>query len=58
MISAVPEPNRNATKMAAALRALQKLQDKHHGVVESKDLDDEQRDLLVGTGFLKPVLKG
>ncbi|CAN7581767.1 Fic family protein [Variovorax sp. LjRoot178] len=51
-------PNPNAVKMAAALRALQKLQDKHHGVVESKDLSDEQRDLLVGTGFLKPVLKG
>lgn len=51
-------PNPNAVKMAAALRALQKLQDKHHGVVGSKDLSDEQRDLLVGTGFLKPVLKG
>lgn len=44
--------------MVAALRALQRLQDKHHGVVESRDLDDEHRELLVGTGFLKPVLKG
>ncbi|MEO5738742.1 MAG: Fic family protein [Variovorax sp.] len=51
-------PNPNAAKLAAALRALHKLQDKHHGVVESKDLTDEQRDLLVGTGFLRPVLKG
>jgi fido (protein-threonine AMPylation protein) len=47
-----------ASKMAAALRALHKLQDKHHGVVESKDLADEQRELLLGTGFLKPILKG
>ncbi|MES2950468.1 MAG: Fic family protein [Pseudomonadota bacterium] len=52
------EQNANAAKMAAALRALQKLQDKHHGVVESRDLSDEQRDLLLGTGFLKPVIKG
>lgn len=44
--------------MAAALRVLQRLQDKHQGVVESKDLSDEYRDLLVATGFLKPVLKG
>ena len=52
------DPNPNAAKMAAALRALHKLQDKHQGVVESKDLGDEQRDLLVETGFLKPVLRG
>lgn len=52
------EPNPNAARMTAALRTLQKLQDKHHGVVESKDLPDKQRDLLVSTGFLKPVLKG
>ncbi|MES2832983.1 MAG: Fic family protein [Pseudomonadota bacterium] len=57
-MSALPEPNPNAAKMAAALRALHKLQDKYHGVVESKDLNDAQRDLLVSTGFLKPVLKG
>lgn len=44
--------------MADALRALRKLQDKHHGVVESKDLDEGKRELLVNTGFLKPVLKG
>ena len=58
MVNAVTEPNPNAAKMAAALRALQRLQDKHHGVVESKDLDDQQRDLLLATGHLKPVLKG
>lgn len=50
-----PSPN---AKMAAALRALQRLQDKHQGVVESKDLNDGHRDLLVSTGFLKPVIKG
>ena len=58
MTSVVPRPNANAAKMADALRALRKLQDKHHGVVESKDLDENKRELLVNTGFLKPVLKG
>ena len=52
------QPNPHAVKMAAALRALQKLQGKHNGVVGSKDLGDDQRDLLVETGFLKPILKG
>ena len=58
MVIASTKTSPNAAKMAAALRVLQKLQDKHHGVVESRDLDDEQRELLVRTGFLKPVLKG
>lgn len=57
MTASSPTPSSN-TKMAAALRVLQRLQDKHQGVVESKDLSDEYRDLLVATGFLKPVLKG
>ncbi len=44
--------------LAAALRALKRLQDKHHGVVESKDLSDEHRAVLTDTGFLRPVIKG
>jgi fido (protein-threonine AMPylation protein) len=44
--------------MADALRALKRLQDKHHGVVESKDIADEHRALLLETGFLRPVMKG
>jgi fido (protein-threonine AMPylation protein) len=48
----------SAARMASALRALHKLQDKHHGVVESRDLADPHRALLASTGFLKPVLKG
>jgi fido (protein-threonine AMPylation protein) len=58
MVTTLTEANPNAVKLAAALRALQKLQDKHHGVIESKDLNEEQRELLVRTGFLKTVLKG
>jgi hypothetical protein len=44
--------------LAAALKVLKRLQDKHHGVVEYKDLKDDQRALLVDTGFLRPVMKG
>ena len=47
------------TTLAAALKTLKRLQEKHDGVVEASDLkDDEQRVLLVETGFLKPVMKG
>lgn len=45
-------------KLAAALRTLKRLQDKHQGVVEHTDLTDEQRTLLVDTGFLRPAMKG
>lgn len=34
------------------------MQDKHGGVIESKDLLEEHRSILVGTGFLRPVMKG
>jgi hypothetical protein len=44
--------------LAAALKVLKRLQDKHHGVVEHKDLKDDQRALLVDTGFLRPIVKG
>lgn len=44
--------------LAAALKVLKRLQDKHHGVVEFKDLADEHRAVLVETGFLRPVMKG
>lgn len=45
-------------KMVAALKLLKKLQDKHSGVVESTDLPEESRSLLVSTGFLRQVSKG
>lgn len=48
----------SSQRLAAALRVLKKLQDKHSGVVESRDLTGEQRTLLVDTGFLRPVIKG
>ena len=45
-------------ELASALRTLKRLQEKHHGVVESSDLSDEHRLLLVDAGFLRPVMKG
>ena len=45
-------------KMVAALKLLKKLQDKHSGVVETSDLPEEFRILLVTTGFLRQVSKG
>lgn len=45
--------------LAAALKTLKRLQQKHDGVVEASDLkDDQQRIMLVDTGFLRPVIKG
>ena len=44
--------------LAKALRSLKRLQDKQHGVVESRDLDDTHRAALVDAGFLRPVVKG
>ena len=56
-----PTPNKpkgNPT-LAAALKTLKRLQEKHHGVVEASDIkDDDQRAVLLDTGFLKPVMKG
>ncbi len=45
-------------KLAEALKALKRLQDKHHGVVESGDLKDSHRAILVEEGFLRQVMKG
>lgn len=45
-------------KMVAALKLLKKLQDKHSGVVETSDIPEDSRSLLVSTGFLRPVSKG
>lgn len=45
-------------KMVAALKLLKRLQDKHNGVVETGDLSEESRSLLVATGFLRQVSKG
>ena len=45
-------------KLADALRALKKLQDKHNGVVHSEDLKELHRVILVEEGFLRQVMKG
>ncbi len=44
--------------LAAALRALKRLQEKHQGVVEASDLSDGHRVLLSDAGFLRPIMKG
>ena len=52
------QPKGNPT-LTAALKTLKRLQEKHHGVVEASDFkNDEQRAVLVDTGFLRPVMKG
>ena len=58
-----PSPKRRTSAkphvvLAAALKVLKRLQDKHHGVVESKDIAQDHRALLLDTGFLRPVMKG
>ncbi len=45
-------------KLAEALKALKKLQGKHGGVIESHDLKEQHRALLVEEGFLRQVMKG
>ena len=45
-------------KPRLAPKLLKKLQDKHSGVVETRDIPDDSRSLLVSTGFLRPVSKG
>ena len=45
-------------KLADALKSLKRLQDKHRGVIDSGDLMEAQRALLVEEGFLRPVMKG
>jgi len=45
-------------KLAEALRALKKLQSKYSGVVESRDLKDAHRVILLDEGFLRQVMKG
>jgi len=51
--------SRGNPTLATALKTLKRLQEKHHGVVESADLkDDDRRTMLVETGFLRPVMKG
>ncbi|MBP6607301.1 MAG: Fic family protein [Nitrospira sp.] len=45
-------------KLADALKSLKRLQDKHRGVIDSGDLKEAQRVLLVEEGFLRLVMKG
>lgn len=53
-----PSNGKPPAKLVGALKALKKLQDKHHGVVENTDLTEAQRALLVDTGFIRSVMKG
>jgi len=53
-----PSRKKGRELLAEALRALKKLQDKHHGVVETGSLSEEHRAVLVEVGFLRPVIKG
>jgi hypothetical protein len=48
----------DSKKLSLALKTLKKLQDKRHGVIESKDLLAAERSLLLETGFIQPVMKG
>ncbi|MDE3011470.1 MAG: Fic family protein [Pseudomonadota bacterium] len=58
MPSAPNQAKGNPT-LAAALKTLRRLQEKHNGVVESSDFKDgDLRAVLVDTGFLRPVMKG
>lgn len=45
-------------QLAAALKALQRVQAKRAGVVVAGDLSDAHRQRLVEDGFLRPVIKG
>jgi len=45
-------------KLADALRVLKRLQGKYNGVIESGDITEAQRVILVEEGFLRPVIKG
>ena len=45
-------------QLATALKALKRIQDKHHGVLESKDITEDHRSLLLAAGFIRPVIKG
>ncbi|TLU55762.1 MAG: hypothetical protein FDX02_02350 [Chlorobium sp.] len=43
-------------KLADTLRALKRLQGKYNGVIESGDITEAQRVILVEEGFLRPVM--
>ena len=45
-------------KLADALKALKKLQDKHNGVVQTEDLKESHRVILLEEGFIRQVMKG
>lgn len=51
-------PKKGNPELAAALRMLKRLQEKHQGVVEAGDLSDNHRILLMDAGFLQPIMKG
>jgi hypothetical protein len=58
MAAKLTKKSTDSLKLSEALKNLKKLQDKHHGVIESKDLADSQRALLLKTGFIRSVMKG
>ncbi len=58
MITQSSKKSSNSKRLSEALKALKKLQDKHHGVIESIDLTKLERTLLLETGFIRLVMKG
>ena len=50
--------NRPNQKLAQALKSLKRLQVKDNGVIESGDLSESHRVMLLAEGFLRPVMKG
>lgn len=45
-------------QLAEALKALKRIQGRHQGVLESADLAEVHRLLLLEAGFIRPVIKG
>ncbi|MCX8521075.1 MAG: cell filamentation protein Fic, partial [Rhodoferax sp.] len=57
--SKIPKkPAQPHQQLANALKVLKRLQDKHHGVLESADIAPQQWAVLLEAGFLRPVIKG
>lgn len=58
-MNSIPGKPKGNPTLAAALKTLKRLQEKHNGVVEGSDIKvDAQRVVLVETGFLRQVMKG
>lgn len=58
----MPDKNKEnlveSKRLSEALKALKNSQNKNQGAIESKDLTEQQRLLLLETGFIRSVMKG